>query len=402
MKIGVDIRVLMDRQYSGVAEYTSILLRTILKQVEEEESERAKYRGEDKIKAKKSRDKDSFTLFYNSYTDTSERIGNFDYQNLELKKTNYPNRLFNYFFQLVFSWPKIDRLIGGAEVFWSPHVNFTRLSKSTKHVLTIHDLSFIRYPEFFNRRKNIWHKALRVKKLANEATAIITVSENTRKDVIELLRVDPEKVLTIYSGVNPAVPLPGPAEEKNFFKQHDLGSRFILYLGTIEPRKNLAGLIYAYNRFRNDNIKLVDVQLVLAGAKGWRHRDIYRAWEESPYRQDIKFLGYVSNSEKELLYKRAELFIYPSYYEGFGLPVLEAMDRGLAVITSNVSSVPEVAGDAAIILNPYDISEIAKALELVINNPSLKSSLVEAGLEQAKKFSWENTAQKYRQLFKSL
>lgn len=380
MKIGIDIRVLMDKQYSGVADYTSILVRTILKQAED----------------------DKFSLFYNSFTDTSLRIGNFNHNNLVIKKTKYPNKLFNYILQLFFSWPKIDRILGGVDIYWSPHFNFTRLTKHTKHVLTIHDLSFIHYPQFFNRRKNIWHRALRVKKLINEAAAIVAVSENTRQDIIKLFNVKPEKVSTIYSGVNPAVDLPSPEAEKDFFKRHDLGARFILYLGTIEPRKNLAGLIYAYNRFRNENIKLVYVQLVLAGAKGWRHKDIFRAWQESPYRHDIKFIGYVSNSEKELLYKRAELFVYPSYYEGFGLPVLEAMDRGLAVITSNVSSVPEVVADAAIILNPYDISEIAKALELVINDQGLKAKLIAAGRERAKKFSWEKTASAYIKLFKSL
>lgn len=380
MKLGVDVRVLMDKQYSGIADYTSILLRTILEKNTEDE----------------------FSLFYNSFADCSSRIGKFNHQNLKVKKLAYPNKLFNYGLQSLLAQPKIDKILGGVDVFWSPHFNFTRLSNKAKHVLTIHDLSFIRYPEFFNRRKNIWHRALRVKNLAKQASAIIAVSENTRQDVIELLDIDPEKVKTIYSGVNPVHSLPNNREEKDFFKLHDLGSRFILYLGTIEPRKNLIGLIHAYNLFRNNNIKLVDVQLVLAGAKGWRNRDIFQAWEDSPYRHDIKFLGYVSNSEKELLYKRAELFVYPSYYEGFGLPVLEAMDRGLAVITSNVSSIPEVVAESAIMLNPYDISEIAKALELLISDDDLKLSLVESGLKRAQEFSWEKTAEQYLHLFKNL
>lgn len=380
MKIGVDIRVLMDKNYSGVADYTSILLRELLKKDSS----------------------DNFSLFYNSFKDVSGRIGSFDYDNVEIKKLSYPNKVFNYLLQSSLAYPKLDKLLGGTDIFWSPHINFTRLSKNTKHVLTIHDLSFLRYPEFFNRRKNFWHRALKIKNLAHEASAIVAVSENTRQDVIDLLGVSEEKVKTIYSGVNPALSLPSAEEAKKFIVRNNLNSRFILYLGTIEPRKNLAGLIYAYNRFRDENINLVDVQLVLAGAKGWRHRDIFRAWENSPYRRDIKFLGYVSAAEKELLYQKAEVFIYPSYYEGFGLPVLEAMDRGLAVITSNVSSVPEVVADAALMLNPYDINELAKAMELMINNPDLRNNFIVAGKERSKLFSWEKTAEEYLALFRSI
>jgi glycosyltransferase involved in cell wall biosynthesis len=380
MKIGVDIRVLMDKQYSGVAEYSSILLRTILKQAQA----------------------DNFTLFYNSSRDVRARIGHFKHPNLKVIKRSIPNKLFNYILQQFFAWPKLDRVIGGSDVFWSPHINFSSFSDEAKHVLTIHDISFLRYPEFFNWRKNFWHRSLDIQNLASQATKIVAVSENTRQDIIELLKVPENKVQTIYSGVNEIKSLPTPSEEKAFFLKHNLGKRFIFYLGTIEPRKNVAGLIYAYNLFRDQNIKLVDVQLVIAGANGWRNREIYRAWEQSPYRHDIKFLGYISNKEKELLYQKAEVFVYPSYYEGFGLPVLEAMARGLPVITSNISSLPEVAGSAAITLNPYDINDIAKALELVINNNTLKKSLIESGKKQSQLFSWEKTAQEYLELFRSL
>ncbi len=380
MKIGVDIRVLMDKQYSGVSEYSSVLLRTMLRLDEDNE----------------------YRLFYNSFRDVSARIGQFEHPHLSIKHTTYPNRFFNYCLQKSFSWPKLDKVVGGTDIFWSPHINFSRFSPNTKHVLTIHDISFLHYPEFFSHRKNFWHRALALKKLVSNCAAIVAVSENTRQDIIEFLHVPEEKVHTIYSGLTLGVPTPGPEEEKSFIRRHDLKTRFILYLGTIEPRKNIAGLIYAYNRLRDDNIKLVDVQLVLAGANGWRNRNIYRAWENSPYRRDIKFLGYVSAREKEFLYRRAEVFIYPSYYEGFGLPPLEAMARKLPVITSNVSSIPEVVGSAALSINPYDINEIAKALELVITNPELRQSLIKAGQEQIKNFSWEKTAKQYLELFKSL
>lgn len=380
MKIGVDIRVLMDKQYSGVSEYSSVLLRTILRLDR----------------------KNEYNLFYNSFRDVKERIGNFEHPRLNLTRKHYPNRFFNYCLQKILAWPKLDKVVGGVDIFWSPHINFSRLSANTKHVLTIHDISFLHYPEFFSYRKNFWHQALALKKLVAKATAIVAVSENTRQDIIEFLGVPAEKVHTIYSGLNVKADMPRPEEERLFIKKHELKKRFILYLGTIEPRKNIAGLIYAYNCLRDNNIDLVDVQLILAGANGWRTKDIYRAWEDSPYRRDIKFLGYVSPQEKELLYRRAEVFIYPSYYEGFGLPPLEAMAHNLPVITSNVASLPEVVGGAALTINPYDINEIAKALELVIIDPELKTSLIKAGQEQIQKFSWEKTAKEYLALFKSL
>ncbi|MDD2680816.1 MAG: glycosyltransferase family 1 protein [Patescibacteria group bacterium] len=380
MKIGVDVRVLMDKHYSGVSQYASSLLRAMMHLDKEDE----------------------FRLFYNSYHDVRANIGTFNHPRVITKRTRIPNKIFNYCLQKGLSWPKLDKVIGGSDIFWSPHINFTNLSPQTKHVLTIHDISFLHYPEFFSYRKNFWHRALALKKLVDKCTAIVAVSENTRRDIIDLLNVPEEKVRTIYSGLNLSVSLPGPDEEKSFFNRHELKSDFILYLGTIEPRKNIAGLIYAYNRLRDKNIHLVDVQLVLAGANGWRNRAIYRAWENSPYRRDIKFLGYVTDREKELLYQRAQVFIYPSYYEGFGLPPLEAMEHSLPVITSNVSSLPEVVGTAALSINPYDINAIAKALELVVTNPELKASLIKAGKEQIKQFSWEKTAKEYLELFKSL
>jgi len=380
MKIGVDIRVLMDKHYSGVSEYTAAVLKEILRLDTDDE----------------------FRLFYNSFRDVSNRVGHFDHPHLEMKHTAYPNRIFNYGLQKMLQWPKLDQAVGGADVFWSPHINFSHFSGETKHVLTIHDISFLHYPEFFSRRKNFWHRALALKKLTDNCEHIIAVSENTRQDIIELLKVPEDKVTTIYSGINTPASMPGPDEEKNFFRRHELKKRFILYLGTIEPRKNIAGLIHAYNRMRDDNVNLVDVQLVLAGARGWRNRPIFRAWEDSPYRGDIKFLGYVGVSEKELLYNRAEVFVYPSYYEGFGLPPLEAMAHGVPVITSNVSSLPEVVGAAALTVNPYDINEIAKALELVVMEPDLKKKMIEAGRRQIKNFSWEKTAEQYIELFHKL
>lgn len=380
MKIGVDVRVLMDKHYSGISAYTASLLKALL-----------------------SLDEDNhYSLFYNSFHNLSDRISPFKQGNSEIVHSRYPNKFFNYFLQKIFKRPRLDNLIGGSDIFWSPHINFSNFSSKTKNILTVHDISFLRYPEFFNRRKNFWHRSLKVKSLLNRADAIVAVSENTKKDLVELLNIPESKVTTILSGLNEAAPLPEIKERETFLNKHDLKPGFLLYLGTIEPRKNISGLIYAYNRLRDENVRMVDKQLVLAGASGWRRRSIRRAWERSPYRQDIKFLGYVSDEEKEILYKEASVFVYPSYYEGFGFPPLEAMARGLPVVTSNVSSLPEVVADAAISVNPYDISEIAKALELILSDDDLRNKFIVAGRNRAKLFSWEEAAEKYLKLFNTL
>jgi len=380
MKVGVDIRVLMDEYYSGVSQYTANLLNAIYEIDENNE----------------------YKLFYNSYHNLDERLKRFGRPNSKVISLHIPNKLFNYLYQKLLFRPKIDSVLGGVDVFWSPHFNFTCLSKKTKKVITVHDLSFLRYPEFFSARKNIWHRALNVKKTLSAADKIIAVSENTKNDIIELAGINPEKVQVIYSGNNAIRSEVNENEAKEFLSKNKLSGRIILYLGTIEPRKNIAGLIEAYNQLRESDSSFSDLKLVLAGANGWKNRKIYEKWEISSYKNDIIFLGYISQKEQEILYSKSTVFAYPSFYEGFGFPPLEAMTYGLPVICSNVSSLPEVVGGAALMINPYKSLEIKTALELVLNDKNLRELLINKGLERAKLFTWDKTAQEYLKVFKEL
>ncbi len=380
MKIGVDIRVLMDRYYSGIAHYSNNLLHELLK----------------------SSDDHKYSLFYNSFKDINCRMLKLGNNRTKIVSTRYPNKLFNYCCQKILRQPKIDKILGGVDIFWSPHFNFTNLSHNTKHVLTIHDLSFIRYPKYFSKRKNFWHWAVNLKKQAQNCQALIAVSKNTKEDIIELLNVSEKKVHLVYSGLNTKSLKVNEADEKNFFKKHGLKKNYILYLGNIEPRKNISGLIYAYNILRDRNIRLVDTQLVLAGATGWKNRDIYQARENSPYKDNIKFIGYVGSYDREILYRNAICLTYPSFYEGFGFPPLEAMSKSLPVITSNVSSLPEVVEKAALTINPYDINDLARAMELLIYKQDLRSDLILKGQVQASKFQWSKTAKDYLEIFNKL
>jgi glycosyltransferase involved in cell wall biosynthesis len=173
--------------------------------------------------------------------------------------------------------------------------------------------------------------------------------------------------------------------------KYNLPGKFILYFGTIEPRKNLVGLIKAYETLR-DEYKVNDYKLVIAGSRGWLDKEIYAVAKKSPYTRDIIFTGFVESSDKIYLYNLASLFVYPSFFEGFGFPPLEAMSSGVPVVCSNTSSFPEVAGEAALMIDPYNFSEIAWAMKEVLGDKNLRENLIQKGLAHAKKFSWDKCA----------
>lgn len=355
----------MDARPSGVPEYTLNLLKEILKLDTENE----------------------YRLFYNCFGDCPN-LPEFNFKNVKLVKYNYPNKILNYLYFKIFNYPKIDKELE-ADIFFMPHINFIGMSKGAKSVITVHDLSFLRYPEFFSARKNFWHKMVNVKKLLKRFDLIVAVSENTKKDIIELCDIDENKIKVIYSGIDER------CQKLPIKKKLNLPEKFILYLGTIEPRKNVDGIIRAYGELKKTNPDLANVQLLIAGERGWKSKKIYQEWEKSEFKNDIQFLGYVGAEEKVSLYNSASVFIYPSFYEGFGFPPLEAMACGCPVITSHVSSLPEVVSDAAITVNPYDINNLAQALNNVLTDENLKNKLITRGLEQAKKFNWQKTAQEY-------
>lgn len=387
MKIGVDARVLMDKQYSGVSEYAANLLSAILRQDSSNE----------------------YRIFYNNRQPQEDKLNSWKKDNSEIKGLHYPNKFFNYFLQKILGWPKIDLFLGGTNVLFSPHFNFLRVSDKAKLVVTVHDLSFLRYPEFFSRRKNFWHGALGIKKLLARADRIVAVSNNTKHDLVEVLGLPEEKIKVIYSGNNfrhiaeqNQVQVPDSNLSDSFLNKHQLKPRFILFLGNVEPRKNIIGLIGSYELLRQRRPDLANTQLVIAGKRGWKSRGIFVAGRSSLYQSDIKFLGYVSKQEKEILYRSAGIFVYPSFYEGFGFPPLEAISFGLPTVSSNISSLPEVLGKAAILIDPFNVAEISDAIEIALTDEAIRARLINLGKAQALTFFWEKTAREYLELFKEL
>jgi len=259
-------------------------------------------------------------------------------------------------------------------------------------VVTVYDLSFLRFPEAF-RRFNRWYLRSFTGHSVQRTKAVITISESTRQDVITMLGVPADRVHTIYCGVDDSFqPLPD-REVAAFKAKHNLPESFVLFLGTLEPRKNVEGLIAAYARWRQWNKSAPP--LVVAGGKGWHYHQIFRQVEALNLQDVVYFPGYVPQAELPLWYNAADLFVYPSFFEGFGLPVLEAMACGTPVITSNVSSLPEVAGadgTTARLVDPADTEALAAAMAELMRHPELRMDMARRGRNRAAQFNWTETA----------
>jgi len=266
-------------------------------------------------------------------------------------------------------------------------------------VVTVYDLSFLRYPEAF-RPFNRWYLSRFTARSVKRARAVITISESTRQDVIDFLGVPPEQVHTIYCGVDESFqPLP-ESEIAAFRAAHALPEPFLMYLGTLEPRKNVDGLIRAYASWRQRAPNAPP--LVVAGGKGWYYGKIFELVEALNLTESVRFPGYIPQEMLPLWYNAASLFVDPSHFEGFGLPVLEAMSAGLPVITSRTSALPEVAGDAALFADPEETGEIRSAIERLLDDAELYGRLRDAGRERAAQFSWLKTAHQTLQVYRRL
>ena len=251
-------------------------------------------------------------------------------------------------------------------------------------VVTVHDVAFLVVPSCFPRRwRAVYRLGLRA--AVRRADAIITPSRNTAEDLLSHTRADPTRVHVIpqASGLESS-----PDDPEPLLDRLNLPRPYVLYVGTLEPRKNLVRLLRAYRRVAATGVPHA---LVLAGPRGWSEDTLVRE-SSLPGPGRVVLAGALSPSELDAIYRKAALFVYPALYEGFGLPVLEAMTRGVPTICSNTSSLPEVAGDAAVGVNPSSVGEIAEAIQRVLTDPVLADSLSAAGRERGLLFSWEQTA----------
>ena len=263
-------------------------------------------------------------------------------------------------------------------------------------VITIYDLSFLHYPKAF-KTINRFYLSTFTRHSTKQAKAIITISESTRQDVIKAFNIAPHKVHTIYCGVDNSFKPLATAQINAFKAKHGLPDKFIFRLGTIEPRKNVEGVIKAYAAWKAKDKQVP--KLVIAGGKGWYYQQVFDLIETLNLTDSVIFPGYLPQQDLPLWYNAATLFVYPSFFEGFGLPVVEAMACGTPVITSNISSLPEVAGESALLINPTDINALSEAMQTVWYTPNLAQTMRQQGFIQAAKFSWAKAAAQTAQIY---
>jgi|SRR5579872_301423 len=334
-------------------------------------------------------------FFYNSYNKVSLPGQLHDYPGI--KHTRVPNKIFNVLLKL--GMLKFESLYGDFDALWMPDLRPFSIKPKTKLILSVHDLSPVMHPEFYSIRRRLWHNFLNYKKSFQRANLIFALSEYTKFDLVKLFQLNPDKIKVIYGGVNHGIfntnldqRLKHKVREK-----YKLPKKYILAVSTIEPRKNLSGLVEAF-----ENIEDPELHLVIGGRLGWLYAELLEKVNNSAKKDRIKLLGYVDEADKPYLLGQAEMLCYPSFYEGFGFQPLEAMACGVPVITSARTSIPEVSGNAALLIEPNHLEELTAAIESLLLDPELRNNLILKGLEYSKTFTWDRTTQQMIKALKEL
>jgi len=272
--------------------------------------------------------------------------------------------------------------------------NFFRFN--SQYIITVFDLTPLILPRAHKTGKSVLFKLLLPRTL-RYADNIITVSESTKRDIMKYFNVPENKIKVIYLAANKHYrPIRNNVLLESVREKYSLPSKFILFVGTFEPRKNIPAILKAFRRLNPP-----DYKLVLVGKRGWKLNQIFQLIDSLNLKEKVLLPGYVETKDLPVFYNLASLFVYPSFYEGFGLPPLEAMACGCPVITSNTSSLPEVVGDAGIMIDPRDVTSIAGAMKMVLVNENLRKEMSLKGIMQAEKFSWEKAATETMELYKS-
>jgi glycosyltransferase involved in cell wall biosynthesis len=392
MRIGIDIRCFSGGKNTGVEEYTKNFLQALFKNGSEHE----------------------FVLFYNVYKKTAADLMWLDqYPNVVVCHFSYPNKLLNISLWY-FRYPKIDIVLEKAlrgsgrshedsaiDVCFVPNQTFVAFSKTMPWIMTVHDLSSEHYSSAFSYKQRFWHWLVNARVMITQANQIIAVSEATCHDIIKSYGISKQCISVLLSApteIRPNIDRNSPAV-LNTRKKYNLPRHFFLYFGTIEPRKNLITLVAAFESYcdhvsKYDDKDNVPTHLILSGTRGWKMRRVYNRVQESQYKNRIRFIYDVPSEHREALFVLAEAFVYPSHFEGFGFPPLEAILLRKCVITSHTSSLPEVVGKNGILIDPTRAEELSVALVLVAENKDLKESLSQddAIRNHLKVFSWERSA----------
>jgi glycosyltransferase involved in cell wall biosynthesis len=286
------------------------------------------------------------------------------------------------------------------DVFHAPHYVLPPAA-TCRSVVTIHDCIHLMFPEYLRHRAAYAYARLSMWTAVRRSHRILTVSEASKRDIIHFFNVPPEKIVVVYNAIDERFRR-APAEEDvaRVRERYQLAHGFVLYVGNIKPHKNLVRLIEAYDMLRHRGFD--ELKLLIIGDEISKLPALRRAVHKHKLHKHVRFLGYLPDETLAVLYRLAELFVFPSLYEGFGLPPLEAMACGTPVVTSNVSSLPEVTGDAAVLVDPYEVESIAEGMERVLTNPALSAELRTRGIARAREFSWERSVARTRELYQEV
>lgn len=375
MRIAIDIRGLAKPNQGGVGEYTLEILRALFEIAPEHD----------------------FVLF-STGTEITRRhvLNNLNLIDIERFRTHVrhlhhltPNKQINLSIAAK-GEPQLDKLIqkesDSCDVFFFPNLNFISVA-DTPYVVMVHDLSWKIFPHFFTTKDQAWHRSLRPSQVINDAKTVLVPSESTRQDLVQELNTEAAKIQVIPHGIKHetfhAQPL---ATDHGIRSQYKLSGDYLFYLGTVEPRKNIDALLDAFSVLSKNYPEL---HLVIAGGPGWRSKKLL---ERFPSEERVHYLGYIPHDHRAAIMRGAKTMIFPAIYEGFGLPVLEAMACGVPVVSSHTSSIPELAGGSIPLINPYNSQEITAAVEQIMSSPELRQKIIENGLKQAQEFTWQASA----------
>lgn len=279
------------------------------------------------------------------------------------------------------------------DIFFSP-THYSPVVTKAPSIISILDVSYLKFPHLF-KKKDLLMLKYWGRFSISKARKIITISESSKNDIINLYKVSPQKIAVIYPGIEAEKTKTMIAS--NLSEKFGISKEFILYVGTLQPRKNVKRLIEAFSKIENK-----EVELVLIGKKGWMYEDIISAPEKYDVKDRVKFFHDVSDEDLPSFYSNCKFFVLASLYEGFGLPVLEAMKYDAPVITSNVSSLPEAGGDAALYVDPENVDDIVLKMNKLDKDENLRDSLRKKGKDQVKKFSWEKAAKETIKIFEEV
>lgn len=272
------------------------------------------------------------------------------------------------------------------------------LGSKTKQVAVIHDINFLHYPKDLKLLYSLYYNYF-VPKFAKQANAIATVSEFSKSDICKNYSIEPSKITVVYNGIQSGYKKLSEQEKNNVINKYTKGKPFFLFVGSQSPRKNLGRLIEAFDQFKTKTKS--DFKLLIVGASFWGNKELAQKVDTAKSKEDILFTGRVNQNELEQIMGSAFALTFVSYFEGFGIPLVEAMACEVPIICSNASCMPEIAGDAALYVNPFDVEDIADKLIQLYSSPALVQTVIEKGKERKGNFSWDKTAEKLWELIEN-